>query len=123
MLTVNFYRFNCIESAKVLLDNNADSTIPAEDNSVPLHAASRHGYQDIVKLLLKSDPSLVNCKSSGYVTPLSLASLNRDKTVCKLLTEYKADITAVNVEKKTPLHVAAANGNIEVVKFLIETGM
>ncbi|XP_031557765.1 uncharacterized protein LOC116294318 [Actinia tenebrosa] len=113
-------RFNCVESTKVLLDNNADTTIPCDINSVPLHAASRYGYQEIVKLLLQSDPSVVNCKSTGCVTPLLLASLNREKTVCELLTEHKADITVVNVENKTPLHVAAAHGNIEVVKFLID---
>ena len=82
------------------------------------------GFNDIVILLLNKDTSknTVNVKGLGHVTPLFLASRNGDRALCETLVENKADISITTSENHTPLYEAAANGHLEVVKFLIEVG-
>jgi len=57
-------------------------------------------------------------------TLLSLAVKNNDFELVCFLLDHKADpnIVADNYQKLTPLHHAAINGNLEMIKILLEAG-
>ena len=40
----------------------------------------------------------------------------------KLLVDYGADITALDITRSTPLHVASSSGHLEVLRILVESG-
>lgn len=132
---------------ELLIDKKADINAKDQDRKTPLHYASAAGHVGIVRLLLKNDAD-VNAKDRRRSTPLYMASAAGQAKVVKILIRYKAikDIQsklqksqAVKLHKRftmdgsrindkfrrlkyTPLHIAAANGDIDVVKMLVDSG-
>lgn len=43
--------------------------------------------------------------------------------MAKLLVEYKAEVNSADISGWTPLLLAAANGNVELIKFLLENSV
>ncbi|WP_295159424.1 ankyrin repeat domain-containing protein [uncultured Brachyspira sp.] len=110
-----------LEIAEVLLNNNAD--IKAKDNvdgSMAVHMASANGNNDIVKLLLLKDPSVINDVDNRGNTPLHWAAMKDKPDTIKLLMENGADIEAKDEDGWTPLHYAAAFSSIQTVQTLVD---
>jgi ankyrin repeat protein len=130
---------------KLLLARKADVSITNKVGWTPLHIAAKLGEPGIVKLLLKAKID-VNAKDNEGRTPFFLAAANAhawndasfdngtpvaqrmglaeydaDKhwKVIQLLAAHKSDINAKDSSGRTPMHVAAASGKIEVVKWLL----
>lgn len=78
-------RTNAVEK---LLAKGADVSISAKDGSTPLHEAARTGCSDIVRILLKIQPTLLDVKDCEGKTPMHVASAS---VLTLLLLEYKAD--------------------------------
>ena len=99
----------------------------APDGFTALGLASFFGNADVVSLLIKAgaDPNTVS-KNSMRVTPLHSAVANRDGAKALELTKMLlANNAKVNVAQEggwTPLHQAAAHGQIEVLKALLQHG-
>jgi len=77
-----------------------------------------------LKQLLAGDPSLVQSYSSDGFTPLHLASFFSQPDAAAELLRHGADPNAVatNGTKLAVIHSAAASGNKEVVKLVLEAG-
>ncbi|MBI2791194.1 MAG: ankyrin repeat domain-containing protein [Gammaproteobacteria bacterium] len=87
---------------KLLLANNADATIPANDGSMPLHVASFLGNIETVRLLLSIPLLPLNAPRNDGRRPVELALINSKFSVVALLESYGSTIFN-NKVKKSPL--------------------
>jgi ankyrin repeat protein len=106
------------ELVEVLLEAGADHSVPLNDGWTALHQACRRGSVEIVRLLLKSgaDLSAVGCG----LTPLQLACKYGHLEIVKVLMDHGAKSSTSPNEIEKPLHLASANGHINVVNFFLE---
>lgn len=112
-----------LDLIKILLDNNADPSIPSPlyDGRHPLHSAVRLNRIDIVEEMLHRNFD-VNCVDTKQQTPLFIASKNASIQIVDLLLGSKAKVDIPNSEGSTPLHVAAATGNAQIISSLLRAG-
>lgn len=112
---------------KLRLQNGGDPFVSSKKLFTPLHFAVMNGSLQCVALLLEavtSNEDLVQFQT--YIssatehgdTALMFAAQRGQLPICKLLSGSLVDST--NNAGCTALHLAAANGNYEVVKFLID---
>lgn len=96
--------------------------LPNTKGLTPLHLASKTSAA-VVELLLKAgaDPTK---KSHHGNTPLHLAAEERPRCVAKLLKDsrVRALLEVPNNDLKTPLHIAASNGQFKIVQLLLDAG-
>ncbi|RDL42485.1 uncharacterized protein BP5553_02464 [Venustampulla echinocandica] len=83
----------------------------------PLHLASRHGHEEVVKILLEWKASHSSVTDSG-LTPLHVASKYSHPSVVEILLQFDADVHAVDDDMTTALDFACRNGNHPVVALL-----
>jgi ankyrin repeat protein len=91
------------ELVEELIRYNVDLNPRKPNGSIPLHTASKHGDDEIVKLLLKSDINAVNNKGE---TPLHKAVKGAHMATVELLLEAGPDPTIENNEGRTPRELA-----------------
>lgn len=82
-------------------------------------AAAQGGNLEELKSILARDPTLLQSKDWGDLTPLHLAVLHNHKDVVDYLLAQGADVNAKTSTGITPLHEAAQNGNKEVTELLL----
>jgi catechol 2,3-dioxygenase-like lactoylglutathione lyase family enzyme len=94
---------------------------------VPLHLidafvqACRDGDADVLRDLLEKEPSLVRERVASGVTGLHLAA--RHAQALRVLIAHGADPNARDTgDNASPLHVAAAEGQLESVRVLLDAG-
>ena len=101
------------------------ASLEADMNAVgrrgtPLHLAIWSDDGEIAEMLIQLGAN-VNFQKSSHDTPLRLAACKNRIEIVKMLIQYEADVNlAAPFDGKIPLHDAARNGNIEVVRILIE---
>ncbi len=88
------------------------------DLRTPLHAASWHGNDEIVRLLLSRDDVHVGVAKAG-ATPLSLAAERGHVRVASLLLSRGADPNVLRADGTFPLFAAAQNGHVDLVRALL----
>jgi len=99
----------------------------APDGFTALGLAAFFGNTDIADLLLKAgaDPNTVS-QNPMRVTPLHSAVANRDASkaleLTKILLANNANVNVAQEGGWTPLHQAAAHGQVEVLKALLQRG-
>ncbi len=112
-----------LEVARWLIEHGADVGVEAGRNlnghgPTPLHEAVRRGHMSVVRLLLDAGAD-VNAPGYGF-SPLNGA---KSVEMACLLLSHGADVNGKAWhDGSTPLHYAAADGNLELVKLLIESG-
>jgi hypothetical protein len=95
---------------------------PDPNGFTPLAMAAYNGHDDIVKLLIKKKAKVDSRDRLGN-TPLIHAASGPYPTTVEILLDAGAEINAVDAgEHFTALMMAAAEGNIEVVKVLLAKG-
>ncbi|MCK4935754.1 MAG: ankyrin repeat domain-containing protein [Elusimicrobiales bacterium] len=140
------------ETVRSLINSGVNINIKYEPYGfTPLHIACFKGHLEIVKLLLENGAA-INAKDEKNPTPLHVASIQGHTKIAKLLIENKADMgdkasynlthlkstceknkagpenflhsdsSDINNQKGTPLYMACIEGNLEIVKLLIEKG-
>ena len=98
-------------------------TNPDNYQWTPLHAASRYGHVEVVKLLLAHPDINVNLKSRGGQTPLSLGCKYGQVSVVEvLLKDRHVNVTLNDKEGCTPLWWASCIGNHGVIEWLVASG-
>jgi ankyrin repeat protein len=95
-------------------------------SKTPLHYASRRGHAHVIRILLRTAGSLagqlVDAWDDCHRTPLHDAVECSHAPAVQLLLKAGANVNAVDVEQRTPLHYAAiANASEEVVMSLLSS--
>ncbi|EXK36567.1 hypothetical protein FOMG_09741 [Fusarium oxysporum f. sp. melonis 26406] len=110
---------------KILLDNGATSKCTTIDGLhwTPPHVAAYEGNSEAMEQVLDHDADL-ECTDDQGATPLMVASLsNHSHTAGALLARgSNPDHIAIESHKYRALHIAARNGNSDLVRLLLESG-
>jgi ankyrin repeat protein len=125
---------------RLLIDQGANVHDADQNGWTALHAASHSGRLEVVKLLLRRGAN-VDILTKANKTAAELASENGQAEVARFIAEYKADANIRNKirsttmdtgrygvdgdgkdEGKASLLDAAEEGNIDVVKSLLDRG-
>lgn len=114
-----------------------DRTDPMQNNETPLHAACRKGHEEIVRTILERSTEFDAYSTQG-ITPLMLAATHGHEATVKLLVQTgcplesrrrepasgyelreEFDINNQVTFRTTALFLAAQNGRLEVLRFLV----
>lgn len=90
------------------------------DDKEDICTAVEKGDVNKVKALLKKNPSLIKARYSHDQTLLHFAPT---EAVASVLVKQGADIKAKTTENVMPIHSAAMNGKLDIVKFLLSKGI
>jgi uncharacterized protein len=90
------------------------------DGLTPLHKAVSDDDIAAVKHLLASGADARAATTLGHVTPLALAAINGDAAIILALLNAGAAVDAANADGDTPLMLAAASGNTDAIKVLLD---
>ena len=106
----------------LIIQHSQDVNSRAFNNKLtPLHLASRHGHEDIARLLLEHGADATAQDNNGW-TPLHWTSHHGHEDTACLLLEHGADATAQDNNGWTPLHLASQNGHEDIALALLEHG-
>jgi len=121
-------RENNVAVARLLLNRGAEVDAADGFGQTPLHGAARRGSIDVARLLLErgADPNATDHRGQ---TPLANVE-GSDELVTLLLScgasdldhVLPADVNAPGPDGKTWLHLAAADGNVTRVEWLLAKG-
>lgn len=110
-----------------LIKGGARVSARSRDGSTPLHLAAGSEQPDAVALLLKMGTN-VNARDKENITPLHCAVAASSVTIAKQLLDAGALLDSKSLgtwdmaADTTPLQMAAAQGNLEMVVLLVERG-
>lgn len=111
-----------LELVNTLLSNHARVDVFDTEGRSALHLAAERGYLEVCDSLL-TNKAFINSKSRNGRTALHLAAMNGYTHLVKfLIKDHNAVIDVLTLKKQTPLHLAAASGQIEVCRSLLELG-
>ncbi|KAG5452791.1 Transient receptor putative cation channel sub A member 1 [Clonorchis sinensis] len=92
-----------------------------EDGNYAVHLAAKHGFTQVLKVILERTHQLDERNTSGW-TPLTFAAgYNRPECV-KLLIDQGAKIDSMDKSNMTPLFMACRGGHVDVVNLLLDAG-
>jgi ankyrin repeat protein/NAD-dependent SIR2 family protein deacetylase len=114
---------------ELLLNHDADPSIPVIDGRTPLHYAAHNNNPEIVKLILDArqkpaaelwddDPIFMLNKSK--CSALHESTIMGDLESTKLLVEAGSDINITSRDGSTPLTSAIMRGHVDIIKYLLE---
>ena len=115
----------CLEAIDVLLMAGADATRVNEQGFSPFHLACQVGQREVVEgfLELTESPLLVEPSYLHNLTPLHLAARSESKSVFDILLAVdKSLVSKPDAYGRTPLHIAAKEGNDMIASRLLEEG-
>lgn len=109
------------EICSLLLDNSASLKPKDKDGYSALDFAAARGLVDTVKLLLKKGKE----PDDSYHTQYAMAMRAAFASITQFMPKGKGRIPSINrisPEDKSPLHVAAGGGSVDLVESLIKRG-
>ena len=107
--------------AKWLLEEKKANANVKTVKKVPLlYAQAQEGKLDFVKLLVENGANKNEQESDKQKTALYTAVQCKHKEVAKFLLEQGADANLAAAEGWTPLHIAAAGGDVEIATLLLD---
>eukprot|EP00127_Corallochytrium_limacisporum_P006196 Clim_evm13s221 gene=Clim_evmTU13s221 len=118
-----------LDAVKLLVERGAH--IDAEDRwkGTPIADAIRSGHQSVVDYLLSVGAQLPPRESFGQITDsmdasalLLIAATKNDTIRMRELLRAGVDPSAPDYDRRTALHLAAAEGNMDCCKILVEAG-
>lgn len=117
-----------MDELREVLERSEQSWRPEESCDLQgqtlLHIAIAHGRPDIVQLLLEFKPNVeLESRTSGS-TPLEAAAAAGEALIVELLLAHKAktERTGSSSASMSPIHLAARNGHLEVLRLLLVKG-
>jgi ankyrin repeat protein len=112
---------NSVCAARVLLDYGADMHTPQRDSDA-MRTAAKKGYEEFVRLLVEYGFDL-SAPTLSEDTPLLAATDSGSTSLIEYMIANGANISEVEDGRMiSPIHRAAANGHIGIVKLLLDLG-
>ncbi len=109
-----------LEICKLLVEKGAKINRSDRWGLAPLDDAHRHQHLEVVQYLQQNGGKF---GSSSLLTNLFSACVEGDAEEVRSLLEYgKIDLSSSDYDRRTPLHIAAAEGQSEIVELLCEKG-
>jgi ankyrin repeat protein len=106
--------------AESLSHGDVDLNLLHLDGSTPLWIACFRGHLEVVKLLCSHADTDVELKHKKLgTTPLFAACASGHSAIAKVLLEKGAQVHTEDKQGDTVLHVAAMNGNLEIVQTML----
>jgi len=91
--------------------------------ATPLFMASRKGHADVVRELAAAGANALVKSGKEQANALIISSLNGHASVVRMLVqEYGVPVDYARPDGFTPLHAAAQEGNVGIIKLLLELG-
>lgn len=112
-----------VERVRVLVSANPAVRLELDDSKrTPLHWAVLSSDASLWTLVF--DPKALEMHDVVGLTPVHLAVMNRDtaEPLTGLLARGTAADRPTRVEKATPLHWAAEQGNVQAIRILLDHG-
>ncbi|KAF4546017.1 uncharacterized protein LTHEOB_4669 [Lasiodiplodia theobromae] len=108
------------DTARLLLEYGADTSIKAVSGMLPIYNAST---TELLRMVLEFRPDL-SLEDADGDTALNaiMHRLNPELADAKLLVHAGADVNAANKEGRTPLHKALAWNHFDIARFLLKRG-
>ncbi|KAM1089346.1 hypothetical protein ACFX19_017335 [Malus domestica] len=105
--------------ALLLLEYEADPNIQDSEGNVPIWEAISGKHESLIKLLLDNGAKI----NSGNVGNFACAAVEQNNLeLLKDIVTYNGDVTLPKSNGTAALHTAVCEGNVEMVKFLLEQG-
>ncbi|XP_048241523.1 serine/threonine-protein phosphatase 6 regulatory ankyrin repeat subunit B-like [Haliotis rufescens] len=101
----------------LLVSNQADLTLVDTDGRSLLHLACQGGNTAIVQHVLS--PSNINSRGTHGYTPVMVAAVSGHQSVFDLLVSNQADLTLVDTDGRSLLHLACEGGNTAIVQHVL----
>jgi ankyrin repeat protein len=92
-----------------------------DDESMPLHLASREGHGDVTQILFKHGAD-TEARTKDGETPLHLASQQNHVELARFLLKHGANTETRTKDEETLLHWASSRGHVELSRLLLEHG-
>ncbi|KAM3216182.1 potassium channel AKT1 isoform X1 [Capsicum annuum] len=107
---------NCVV---LLLDFGADPNSRDSEGNVPLWEAIMGKREPVIQLLIDNGAKL----SAGDVGHFACVAVEQNNlNLLKDIVRYGGDVTLPKMNGSSALHVAVCEGNIEIVKYLLDRG-
>ncbi len=110
-----------VGTARVLIEAGANAKQANVSGHTPLFEAAGSGDIELVRLLLQQDvdPNVVNMKQ---VSPLANAIFHKNRSIAELLLQRGARPDFVDSTGKNGAIYAAANGETEILRRILDSG-
>ena len=109
-----------LEIVKFLIEKmGCDTNIADIYGNEVIHTAALHGHLPVLKYLINEKNIDKNSPSRQGFTPLSVAAMKGNLVIVKYLLEIGSAIQ--DGDFRTPMHYASQFGNLDTVKFLMDS--
>ncbi|ROT71485.1 hypothetical protein C7M84_010185 [Penaeus vannamei] len=112
-----------VEMTRLLISFGADVGVSSgkksEGGVTPLHLAAEAGYDLVMEALLEAGADIAASDSNGF-QPVHWATTQ--VTALAVLLSHDCNLSAQARDLSTPLHHAATEGKLDVVKWLVQNG-
>ena len=112
------------EVQRLLKEDSSLVSQRSHDGWTPLHLAAFFGHLELTRILLDAGASMVAVANNNENNlPINAAAAGRRNAVVRLLVERGCPPDARGSDHGyTALHLAANNGNVELIEFLLHSG-
>jgi len=114
----------CVGLARWLLTKGADLESAAEglDGATPLHEACLNGRLELIKMLQQAGANMRACGNQQQDAVMVAAREGHVEIVRYLIEVCGLDLESTDVDGETPVHGAATEGYLDVIKYLHSAG-
>jgi len=123
LLTVEFlFSTGHVDIIASLINSGANIEAYGADGWQPIHCAASQGHLSAAKELIARGASAMARTKHSLATPLDLACGNKFSKLIRWLIEQGCNVNQADATGQTALHRAAAQGDLNLVKILVEEG-